>query len=71
MNEFMSRRHALVLVAWFPAAVLAGAAGCSGGDPNQFVSGTMVKHLESVERAAEERGKAADAKARAKRAKKK
>jgi hypothetical protein len=40
-----------------PAAGAVCAPGCGRGDPNQFVSGTMVKPLESVELADEIRAK--------------
>jgi hypothetical protein len=46
--------------------LLVGAAGCSGGDPNQFVSGTLITPLESVERADEIAAKKLEEKQRAK-----
>jgi hypothetical protein len=53
MSEIMSRRFAILAAVSLPGLASAFLAGCSGGDPNQFVSGTMVKPLESVEKADE------------------
>jgi hypothetical protein len=62
----MNRRRALRAVLSFPAIAVAGVSGCSGGDPNQFVSGTMVKPLESVEKADEIAAKKLEEKLRSK-----
>jgi hypothetical protein len=59
MSQAFNRRRALSAFLSLPALVLAG---CSGGDPNQFVSGTMVRPLESVERADEIAAKKFEAK---------
>jgi hypothetical protein len=62
MSESLNRRRVISAALSLPAVAAAAlAAGCSGGDPNQFVSGTLAKPLESVEREAERRGRAADA----------
>ena len=63
MSQAINRRLALSAFLSLPAFALVG---CSGGDPNQFVSGTMVKPLESVERADEEAAKKFEANARSK-----
>jgi hypothetical protein len=70
MHEIMNRRLALRTAVSLSAIAVAYVSGCSGGDPNQFVSGTMVKPLESVEKADEIAAKQLEAKLRSKGSKK-
>jgi hypothetical protein len=71
MDERVNRRHVLLVGLALPAVAVASVSGCSGEDPNRLVSGTMVKPLESVEKADEEAAKYREAKLKAARAKRK
>jgi len=58
-SPILARRAFLAL--WpMPLAVVAALSGC-GGDPDQRKSGTMMKPLESVEKADEAAAKKAEA----------
>jgi hypothetical protein len=57
MSELLNRRRAIAAALALPAAAAVLAAGCSGGEPNQFVSGTLAKPLDAIEDRDEKTGK--------------
>lgn len=69
MIKTMNRRCALLAAASLPVVVFTCVPGCGRSDPDRFVSGTLVKPLDFVERADEEAAKKFEANSKTKRSK--